>query len=62
MEVQCCKCSKIRDERGWRWTDEFADNRVSYSYCPECLEEFRCEAGLARAMRPRVTVLATACA
>jgi hypothetical protein len=53
MEIQCCKCTKTRRENEWRWTEEFTDDAVSYSYCPECLDEFRYEAGLApRALVP----------
>ena len=48
MEIQCCKCAKARHEDGWRWTEGFTDGPKSYSYCPECLEEFRYEAGLGR--------------
>jgi len=48
MDVHCCKCMKRREDDGWRWTDGFTDRPVSYSYCPECLEEFRNEAGYAR--------------
>ncbi len=64
MEIQCCKCAKARHEDGWRWTEGFTDGPISYSYCPECLDEFRYEAGL----RPRATLeipalkLAVACA
>lgn len=64
MEVQCCKCAKVRHEDEWNWTGEFSERAISYSYCPECLEEFRCEAGLSR--RDRVQnlspILAVACA
>lgn len=64
MEIQCCKCAKARDEHGWRWMDRFTDGPVSYSYCPECLDEFRYEAGLGRASLPESTplLLAVACA
>ncbi len=48
MEIQCCKCAKARHEDGWRWTEGFTGGPVSYSYCPECLDEFRYEAGLRR--------------
>jgi hypothetical protein len=36
---------KYRDEHGWNWVNELNGNPVSYSYCPECLAEFRDEAG-----------------
>lgn len=65
MEVHCCKCAKSRDEHGWRWMDRFTDGPVSYSYCPECLDEFRYEAGLRRSDQvDSVTplLLAAACA
>jgi hypothetical protein len=48
MEIQCCKCAKSRHKDGWRWTDGFTDGPKSYSYCPECLDEFRSEVGLVR--------------
>jgi len=48
MEIQCCKCAKARHEDGWRWTEGFTDGPISYSYCPECLDEFRYESGLRR--------------
>ena len=48
MEIQCCMCAKARHEDGWRWTDGFTEGPKSYSYCPECLDEFRHEAGLRR--------------
>lgn len=48
MDVQCCKCMKVRDEKGWNWANELTSRPVSYSYCPECLEEFRHDAGFAR--------------
>lgn len=47
MDVQCCKCMRRRDEHGWNRVDDFTNKPVSYSYCPECLEEFRHEAGFA---------------
>jgi hypothetical protein len=39
---------KVRDEKGWNWANELTSRPVSYSYCPECLEEFRHDAGFAR--------------
>ncbi len=56
MEIQCCKCAKARHEDGWRWTEGFTDGPVSYSYCPECLDEFRYEAGLRRRRKSRARV------
>ncbi len=55
MDVQCCKCMKTRDEHGWRWSDEFTNRPVSYSYCPECLEEFRSESGFTPRRRTHTT-------
>ena len=43
MEIQCCKCAKVRHDNEWQWPEGFTDGPVSYSYCPECLDEFRCE-------------------
>jgi hypothetical protein len=45
--------------------DRFTDGPVSYSYCPECLDEFRYEAGLRRSDLADSTtppLLAAACA
>ncbi len=58
MDVQCCKCMKVRDEDGWNWAMELTSRPVSFSYCPECLDEFRDEAGFTR----RAPALAAACA
>ena len=57
MDVQCCKCMRHRDEHGWNWVNEFNNKPVSYSYCPECLEEFRDESGFTC----RTPSLAAAC-
>lgn len=63
MDVQCCKCARVRHEGEWCWT-EFVEKPISYSYCPECLEEFRGEAGLTRRDRARSVspLLSAACA
>lgn len=63
MDVQCCKCARVRHEDEWCWT-ESAEKPISYSYCPECLEEFRGEAGLARRDRAQSVprLLSVACA
>jgi hypothetical protein len=49
---------KRRNEHGWNWVNEITNKPVSYSYCPECLEEFRGEAGYTF----KSPTLATACA
>jgi hypothetical protein len=48
MEIQCCKCHRVREKDGWDWTDGVTKRPISFSYCPECLREFRHEAGLSR--------------
>ena len=48
MEIQCCKCHRVRQEGGWDWSVALSERRISFSYCPECLREFRREAGLSR--------------
>jgi uncharacterized protein YlaI len=64
MDVQCCKCAKVRHEDEWCWTAELSERPISYSYCPECLDEFRGEAGLSRRDRAQSApqVLTSACA
>ncbi len=57
MEIQCCKCHRIREKDSWNWTDGVSARPISYSYCPECLREFRQEAGLSRRDRsPRASI------
>lgn len=44
MTTKCCKCDKVRV--GDNWTDIVkvsADERISHSYCPDCLLVFRRE-------------------
>ena len=55
MEIQCCKCHRVRQESGWDWTVGLSERRISFSYCPECLREFRHEAGLVRRDRLMLT-------
>jgi len=63
MDVQCCKCARVRHEDEWCWTEP-TEKAISYSYCPECLEEFRDEAGLSRHDRAQSVpeLLSAACA
>lgn len=63
MDVQCCKCARVRHEDEWCWI-ESTEKAISYSYCPECLEEFRDEAGLSRQDRAQSVpeLLSAACA
>jgi hypothetical protein len=63
MDVQCCKCARVRREDEWIWT-ESSEKRISYTYCPKCLDEFRGEAGLSRRDRAQCAslILTAACA
>lgn len=49
MTVQCCKCKKVRSSREWIRSEAPLPERVSHTYCPDCLsetlQEFRREAG-----------------
>jgi hypothetical protein len=53
----CCMCGKIRDDSGkkkgqgeWERLDHYvmkhSDARVSHTFCPHCLEEYKKQEGL----------------
>jgi len=38
MTVKCCVCTKIRIDDQWLLTETKANELVSHSYCPACLD------------------------
>jgi hypothetical protein len=45
MEVQCCVCSKVRQDQAWVDPDSINLNSsdVSHGYCPTCVAEVLAE-------------------
>jgi len=43
MTIQCCRCKKVQRNGEWTAAPEGAQERVSHSYCPVCLETSRAE-------------------
>lgn len=41
MTVQCCQCERIRERGTWDLRRVSRDERVSYTYCPQCAVLFR---------------------
>lgn len=51
MTIQCCRCKKVQRDGQWSSGMDDANDPVSHSYCPTCLDISRTEirAELARA-------------
>jgi len=45
MTVQCCKCHRVRNQKGWEKPikTNLIGEATSHTYCPSCYAYFRLE-------------------
>lgn len=60
MTIQCCVCKKTQVNGEWRQAKPEAEQDVSHTYCPVCLDETIAEITAYKAMQKPITRLATA--
>lgn len=43
MNIQCCKCKKVKLDGKWHHVTHELEGMTSHTYCPVCSEEFLIE-------------------